>query len=231
MKTNPRVGTYYLSGAMALAIIIWFGLPWGYLLIWPILSLVIISAGYFKLGQQVYFKNNGRHPAWAKTLHWFILLGHEISRRAYARQCEPWNELLPNLLIGRQLKGSEVTRLKSEAVTAILDLTAEFSEPLKLREMNYLSLPLLDLTAPSDDELDRALAFIRQHAAKGKVYVHCKIGYSRTAAVSGSFLIDTGQAQSAEDAILKLRKSRPTMVIRPEARATIQRYEKRCLQS
>lgn len=230
MKTNPRVGSYYLIGAGTLMVIAWASLPLGYVLLWPILSLAIISLGYFKLGPMVYSKQNGQHPIWVKALHYFSFLGHELSRRAYAKQCAPWNRLLPNLLIGRQLKGREVELLRTEGVSAVLDLTAEFSEPPEIREMNYLNLPLLDLTAPTDKQLERALAFIQTHIKEGKVYVHCKIGYSRTAAISGSYLIQAGYAQSTEAAISKLKNARPPIIIRPEALATIQRYAKKCLQ-
>lgn len=231
MNTNQRVGSYYLLGAGALGWSAWATAPWGYLLFWPTLSLLLVSMGYFKLGRIVYFKQQGQHPAWARTLHWFTLYGHELSRRIYARQCEPWDTLLPNLLIGRQLKDREVEQLKSEGVTAVLDLTAEFSEPAPLREMDYYSLPIMDLTAPSDGELECALEFIDAHTAKGKVYVHCKIGYSRTAAVAGSYLLSAGYAHNAGEAIEQLVRARPTIVVRPEAKATIERYAVRCLPS
>lgn len=231
MKTNPRVGSYYLLGAGTLMGVAWASLPLGYVLLWPVLSLAVISLGYFKLGPVVYLKQNGQHAIWVKALHYFSFLGHELSRRAYAKQCAPWNRLLPNLLIGRQLKDSEVELLRTEAVSAVLDLTAEFSEPPELREIKYLNLPLLDLAAPTDSQLEQALAFIQTHIEKGTVYVHCKIGYSRTAAIAGSYLIQAGHAQSTEAAISKLKNARSSIIIRPEARATIQRYERKCLQS
>lgn len=230
MNTNPRIGIYYLLGAVALGGITFATTPWGLILLWPTISLITVALGYFRLGQRVYFKQNGQHPIGAKALHLFTLYGQELSRRAYAKQCDPWNALLPNLLIGRQLTEVEVDRLKAEGVTAVMDLTAEFSEPKALREMNYLNLPLLDLTAPSEAELDQAIQFIDTQIGDGKVYVHCKIGYSRTAAVAGSYLLHAGHARDANDAISKLQQARPSIIIRPEARATIQRYAIRCLQ-
>jgi len=104
-----------------------------------------------------------------------------------------------------------------------LDLTAEFSEPANLRRLNYLNLLILDLTAPSRGQLDAALEFLERESREGIVYIHCKIGYSRTAAVAGCHLLRSGLAATADEAIERLRAARPTIVIRPEAEATIRR--------
>jgi hypothetical protein len=50
----------------------------------------------------------------------------------------------------------------------------------------------------------------------GCVYVHCKIGYSRSAAVVLAWLIVSGRASSTHEATAMLRKVRPSVVIRPE---------------
>jgi protein-tyrosine phosphatase len=228
MILNRRVGLYYVIGALLLWIPALFFWPWGFILFWPALSLIVVALGYFGFGSRVYSKSSGQHPMWARLLHFFTMLGHELSRRAYARRCRPWDPLAPGLLIGRQLTVQEVESIKQESVRAVLDLTAEFSEPTALRSMHYLNLPLLDLTAPSNQELDSALKFIEDAIAHGSVYIHCKIGYSRTAAVAGSYLIYSGHAANAGEAIAQLRAARPSIVIRPEARATIENYATRC---
>ncbi|MGB0744510.1 MAG: dual specificity protein phosphatase family protein [Opitutales bacterium] len=228
MKTNPRVGLYYMVGAVALLTLAWVLAPWGYVLLWPGLSLGLVALAYFGSGGKIYGKKNGAHPAWSKLLHLFTICGHEISRRAYAKNSEPWNNLAPKLLIGRQLTRSEISALLEESVTAVLDLTAEFSEPLELRELNYLNLPLLDLTAPGEDELQTALDFIDRHIETGTVYIHCKIGYSRTAAISGCYLLHSRQAKDPDEVFALLRRARPSIVIRPEAREAIEKYGQQC---
>ena len=59
---------------------------------------------------------------------------------------------------------------------------------------------------------------------QGVVYVHCKVGYSRSAVVVGAYLLASGAAASAEEAIARLRAVRPSIVIRPEAVAALQGY-------
>ncbi|MEX0332713.1 MAG: dual specificity protein phosphatase family protein [Puniceicoccaceae bacterium] len=218
---NRRVGMYYLVGAILLALLAFTATPWTLPFLWPAASLAVITAGYFGAGPRIYGKRNGGHPLWSRTLHFFPFLGHELSRQHYARGCNAWDELLPGLLIGRQLNEKEALALKQEGVTAVLDLTSEFEEPQTLTDLHYLNVPLLDLTPPSQAQLEKALAFIDQHIPDGKVYIHCKIGYSRTASFAGTYLLRRGHATDAQEAMAALRAARPSMFIRPEAGATI----------
>jgi len=219
---NRRTGSYYAIAAVLLAGVALATRPFGLILLWPALALFLVSLGYFGLGPSIYGKRNGQHPLWARCLYYFILLGHEISRRCYARQCRQWDEVIPGLLIGRQLNQTEAEQLINEGVIAVLDLTSEFSEPPALRSLHYLNIPLLDLTAPSKAGLASAEAFISKHMPNGKVYVHCKIGYSRTAAITGTYLVRAGHAKNSAEAMKMLRRARPPIVIRPEAVAVIE---------
>jgi protein-tyrosine phosphatase len=80
---------------------------------------------------------------------------------------------------------------------------------------------VLDLTAPTPEQLDASTTFVREHARNGVVYVHCKAGYSRSAAVVGSHLIREGLAKDATEAAAILRARRPGIVLRPEVLATL----------
>jgi protein phosphatase len=85
-------------------------------------------------------------------------------------------------------------------------------------------VPILDLTAPNTLQLWEAVEFISQHAGGGIICVHCKVGYSRSAAVVGAYLLASGQAKTVEQAVTLLRNGRPTIVIRPEALAALNRF-------
>ena len=108
-------------------------------------------------------------------------------------------------------------------VSAVLDLTAEFSAPKSFRRLRYCNIPVLDLTAPTPQQLDEIVSFIAEEARRGIVYVHCKIGYSRSAVAAGAYLIANGH--TADEAIAILRHARPSIVIRPEALAVIHALE------
>lgn len=220
---NRRIGSYYLVGAFVVASLAVFFWPWGAFLIWPTVSLGITAAAYFDVGPGIFRKRDGRLP-W--TTWWAlapVLFGHEISRLYYRRQCPAWNELTPRVWIGGVPSRGETAAVR-ECVTAVLDLTAEFSESAPFRAVNYKNVPVLDLTAPTFEQLEEMAAFIEEESSKGVVYVHCKIGYSRTAAAAAAFLLRTGKVRTVSEAIHFLRQVRPTIVIRPEVLTALDEF-------
>jgi protein-tyrosine phosphatase len=82
--------------------------------------------------------------------------------------------------------------------------------------VTYVNIPVLDLTAPTMEQLEEMAAFIAGESTTGIVYVHCKIGYSRTAAAAAAFLIRAGIVAELSEAVDLLRRVRPAIIIRPE---------------
>jgi protein-tyrosine phosphatase len=221
---NRRVGSYYLIGAfVAASLAVWLW-PWGAFLIWPTMSLGIAAVAYFRPAQATFRKQDGR-LSW---MTWWalgpVLLGQEISRRNYRRQCRAWDELTPRVWIGRVLSEKEAAAAVRKGVTSVLDLTAEFSEAAPFRSLIYKNIPLLDLTAPTLEQLQESAAFVDEQSKSGVVYVHCKIGYSRTAGVAAAYLLRMGAARTVSEAIESVRRVRPTIVIRPEIAAALNEY-------
>jgi protein phosphatase len=67
-------------------------------------------------------------------------------------------------------------------------------------------------------------AFIDEESSQGIIYIHCKIGYSRTAAAAAAFLLRTGKARTLSEAINRLRQVRPTIVIRSEVMTALREF-------
>lgn len=227
---NPRVGVRYVAAAAILVAIASLAWPWAAILLWPALSFLIVGAAYFGLGPGVFRKHQGRLPFAARLLLWPVVFGHDLSRRRYAKRSNPWDAIAERVWIGRTLDHDEAERALAAGVTAILDLTSELPAPEPFaRHAAYRNLPVLDLTAPSVAMLREAVEFIRMHAGdeddrRGAVYVHCKAGYSRSAAVAGAYLLESGLAADADEAIAMLKAARPGIIIRPEAAAAIRTF-------
>jgi len=218
---NRRIGLYYTVGALILACLAAAFWPWGAFLLWPIMAFLIAAAAYFGVGPVIFRKENGR-------LHWSArlvlapsLLGQHGSRLYYRRKCRAWDQLTPRIWIGSALTRREAGAAVRLGVTAVLDLTAEFSVPARFRNLAYRNIPILDLTAPTQGQLHEMATFIDEESRKGVVYIHCKIGYSRTAAAAAAYLLLAGTVSNVPDAIDLLRKVRPTMIVRPEVIAAL----------
>lgn len=221
MVRNARVGMYYAIGGLLLAAATWLLWPWGALLLWPLTAVLVVVAGYCCLGAVIYRKHSGRLAFSTRVLMAPVLWGQYVSWKFYRRQCRAWDEVVPGLWIGAKLTGSEADQAIADGVTAVVDLAAEFSETPQLMKLEYLDMPVLDLTAPTQTQLRTAVEFITAQRPRGTVLVHCKIGYSRSAAVVGAYLLASGRATTADEAIAQLRAARPSIVIRPEARQAI----------
>jgi membrane-associated phospholipid phosphatase len=221
-----RIGVYYGLGSLGLLVLALGSLPLGSLLLWPALALGIVSLGYLGVGPRVYMKRGGCLAPGVRVLLAPVLLGQYLSLLYYQRRSRPWDRVIPGVLMGRRLQSAEAERMAAQGVTAVLDLTAEFSETVPFLRTAYRNVPILDLTAPSPDQLREAVAFMDEHARRGTVYVHCKVGYSRSAAVVGAYLLATGTVGTTEEAVACLRKARPAIVIRPEVWSALRTFEK-----
>jgi len=131
----------------------------------------------------------------------------------------PFDVITPGLFLGRRLAGAEGGL---RPFRAVLDLTAEFTEPPALRGVEqYLCLPVLDHTPPKPEQLQGALEFIEAHRQAGPVFVHCAAGHGRSALVMAAWLLRTGQAPDPDAAMARLRQSRPNVALNPEQRAAL----------
>ncbi len=224
---NRRIGSYYAAGAMVtllMGAILW---PLGFLLFWPTIALGIVATAYFGAGPIVFHKTKGKLPWSTRFVLAPCLLGQYLSLLYYRSQSRSWDEVTPRIWIGGKLNSRSANKALSTGVTAVLDLSAEFSEAKPFRKVNYRNIPVLDLTAPTQAQLAEMSEFIGNHSRNGVVYVHCKIGYSRSAAAVAAYLIVSGKAKTAEKAFTMIRRVRPSIVIRPEVISALSEFASR----
>ena len=125
---NWRVGSYYFLASVAtslMAALLW---PWGSIFLWPATACLVAAAAYFGLGPGIYRKIDGRLTLSTRLLLAPLFLGQKLSLRYYQRQCNAWDEVTPQVWIGRKLTDREAADAVRKGVTAVLDVTAEFSE-------------------------------------------------------------------------------------------------------
>lgn len=225
VSRNLRLAAYYMLAAAIFAALSAAWWPWGAVFLWPAVSVAIVSTAYMGGGAAIFRKSNGVIPLAARVVLGPCLAGQWLSLVYYRRQCRAFDEIAPNVWIGRRLTTAEAEDAIAQGVAAVLDLSAELSEAPPFTRVAYRNLPVTDLTAPTASQLDDAVRFIARHAPQGIVYVHCKIGYSRTAAVAGAYLLSTGMATTADEAIARIRRARPSVIVRPEAAAALRAFE------
>ena len=170
-------------------------------------------------------KRDGRLSWVTKGLLAPWLWGQGLSWTHYRKQSAPWDELTPRVWLGSLPDEGTARRLLEAGVTQMLDTTAEFEAPRVFwGHGGYRNLAVSDLTAPTQEQLREAAEFIEAGQREGIVFVHCKAGYSRTAAAAGAWLV-LKQGMSAEEAVRKMKEARAGMVVRPEVAAALGRLE------
>jgi protein-tyrosine phosphatase len=224
---NRRIGSYYAAGTAIVLIMGAIFWPWGVLLLWPAIALGIVAIAYFRAGPIVFHKTEGKLPWSARFVLAPCLLGQYLSLLYYRSQCRSWDEVTPQIWIGGKLGCRSANKALCSGVVSVLDLSAEFSEAKPFRKINYRNIPVLDLTAPTQAQLVEMSEFIGNHCRNGIVYVHCKIGYSRTAAAVAAYLIMSGKVKTAEEAFAMIRRVRPSAVIRPEVISALSEFDVR----
>ncbi len=224
---NRRIGSYYAAGAVVALLMSAIFWPWGVLLFWPTIALGIAANAYFGAGPIVFHKTKGKLPWSTRFVLAPCLLGQYLSLLYYRSQCRSWDEVMPRIWIGGKLGARSADKALCGGVTAVLDLCAEFSEAKPFRKINYRNIPVLDLTAPSQAQLVEMGEFIGNNSRNGAVFIHCKIGYSRSAAAVAAYLIMSGKANTAEEAFAIIRQVRPSVVIRPEVISALSEFDLR----
>jgi len=111
--------------------------------------------------------------------------------------------------------------LRREGVTAILSLTMR--PPEGVGGFRLFHVPVIDMSPPSLDDLERAVGFLEEViGAGGRPAVHCGAGIGRTGTVLAAFLVARGAG--AEEAILRVRTERPGSIETEEQEAAIREF-------
>ncbi|KAG9405780.1 Phosphatidylglycerophosphatase and protein-tyrosine phosphatase 1 [Aphanomyces cochlioides] len=114
-----------------------------------------------------------------------------------------------------------VSQLVSRGVRAVVNLCDEYEGPVaeyKKNNITQLRLPTVDHTEPTLDDIRKAIEFIEFHKSRGsRVYVHCKAGAGRSAAIAFCWLLkSTGWSpQEVQQFLNEKRRVRRHLDIQP----------------
>ena len=220
-KTSPatrsreiKIAMLYLAGAVLSALPSLFGGAWLWML-WVSVSLSVVAFAYLTGNAAVFQKQaDGRLSAAATILLLPYLAGVRLNMAYWLRGKAKTARVRDDVLIG------SVSAI-SDGLPAVLDVCAEYPRP-RYRGA-YRVLPLLDMVAPSENDLVQAASLLealrRQH---GKVLTCCALGYGRSAAVVLTWLLVYGGCRDLAQATAELKQARPQMVLPPETAKAIE---------
>jgi protein-tyrosine phosphatase len=193
------------------------GIAW--LLLWPAVSFFVVAAAYAGAGPRVLGKrpDGSLQPGWGAIALPFLMYSWAVwhALRLLSRE-PPWQEVAPQLRIGRRLLPREFPA----DVGLLVDVAAEFPEPGSNRVgRTYVSFPVLDASVPKVDDLVALAQKICKH--DGVVLIHCAQGHGRSGLVAAAVLLCRGKATTVIDAIRQIRASRPGVRLNPQQRRVL----------
>ena len=195
---------------------------------WTSLAFLWVAAGYFGLGPHIFGK---RSNGTLSPIHVLAFAPYLVLALMVAAGCrwvfrEPaCQQISERLYFGRRLRSHERPLLDHHGIVALLDLTAATPEPKIIRsERVYRSMPILDGTAPTLEGLLDAVRWVMDQSAAGPVYIHCAAGHGRAGLIAGAYLLASGEAANANEAILKLQSVRPLVLLTAEQRRRLAEF-------
>ena len=220
-KTSPetrsreiKIAMLYLAGAVLSALPSLFGGAWLWML-WVSVSLSVVAFAYLTGNAAVFQKQaDGRLSAAATILLLPYLAGVRLNMAYWLSGKAKTAQVRDGVWIG------SVSGI-SDDLSAVLDVCAEYPCPRYRGACRVL--PLLDMVAPSENDLVQAASLLealrRQH---GKVLTCCALGYGRSAAVVLTWLLVYGGCRDLAQATAELKQARPQMMLPPETAKAVE---------
>ncbi len=204
-----RLALFYAVGAAACFATATFGgiALW---LCWPGVALLMVALHYAVFGVDGFQKHaDGRI---AHAMRWLLApyrLGAWINSRLWTAREAPAVRIADRVWLGRMPTAAQARAL---GIARIVDVSAELSAPIGIP---VRCVPMLDLIAPTHSQLAAAAEAIEKQLAydDGGVLVCCALGYSRSSAAVAAWLLQTGRAENTDEAIERVQRHRPQLVL------------------
>ena len=218
---SARLASYYLAGSLTTGCMATTLGGWAWGLLWPACALLLVATAYRGAGTAVFQKHLGSLSWPASILLAPYLAGAWLSSRWFTRNDKDNGEVVPGIWIGRAPARAD---WKTSDMVAVLDLTAECPACEEVHRRFYSNMPMLDLVTPDVAQLRRAVAALQMLSLHGPVLVHCALGYSRSALVIAAWLLQSGEVQTVEQAVAKVRAARPRIVLSEQSLAVLRGF-------
>jgi hypothetical protein len=212
IDAQRKLAFFYFAGASACTIAAFVLRGFGWALLWPGFALSMVAAVYWT-GDSAWFGKRSRPMAWVMLPY---TAAAWINSRLWTRGQPTKNHLTDAVWIGRA-----PSALDRNGMNSVVALAPE----LLIRGDAHVAM--LDLSPPTEDQLDAAVRAIMRLAGRRPTLVCCALGYSRSAIASAAWLIAAGHAANPDDAIDQVRRARPQVIVGPKFKLRLDQWAER----
>ena len=205
-----QLAVFYLSGSLlcAAAALKLGGVGW--VLMWPAIALALAAVAYAADWPGIFRMAPLLAPyaaaAWVNSRWWTRSspAAIEIADGVWLSRAPGWFDRNP------------------KSFRSIVNVSAELTIPA--RGAAVRNVAMLDLTTPTGDQLQQAVSAIEAFAPLRPTLVCCALGFSRSASSIASWLVWTGRARSADEAIGLILQRRKRIIVHAETGVLIDSF-------
>jgi atypical dual specificity phosphatase len=144
----------------------------------------------FYLEKMPYFVKSGIcRLLWGPTVLWNLFNFYTMPLGTH----DWWNKVDDTTILGCLPLYFQVEELHKLGVRGVVNTCDEYAGPWRTYEqfgIQQLHIPVVDYTAPTSDQIDKAVAFIEKFRSRGEmIYIHCKAGKGRSTTVLVCYLM------------------------------------------
>ena len=212
-----KLAGLYLAAFGVLSAFAVFAGGWVWWLLWPAGAFLIIAFIYWRGDPLLFQKRNGALSVSMRSLLEPYLAFAWLNSRLWTYRDRPAVEIASGVWLGRLpfCRGGS-------SFASIVDLTAEL--PVGATPASYENVPVLDLSVPTAEQLDRAVAAIQNFQSERPTLVCCALGYARSAAAVAAWLLATRRASSVQAAIAIIEQKRPRVSLSAAHQARLEQW-------
>lgn len=191
---------------------------------WAALALACVAWIYRRGAPSAFQKRaDGRFAPFMRLLFAPTIAGAFVNSRAWTFRNPAPARIDERVSIGRAPTARE---LRKHGFTGLVDLTAEMPRWAAAdASLAYVSVPQLDLVAPTALQLQQAVAALERLHGEGRdVLVCCALGYGRSVLCAAAWLALRRGLTDARDALAAVRAARPRAVWSDEGVAVLQQW-------
>ena len=160
-------------------------------LAWIAASMTTISLCYVTGFNNISNKKHGQTNYLYRILFWPYFFGNYFTWLYWRKKLKPINKIDEHIYIGMSTDQDIHSTLKEHNIHTIIDLAPELNSYIP-RNINYHSIPLLDLAIPDPEILIKITNLLDATHRQGKVLIICKLGVSRSVIAAAAWLVKKG---------------------------------------
>ncbi len=157
----------------------------------------------------------------------WLWLVEKVARLQHGMSPAQTSRVTDHLWVGGQHYVRGLGRMQSCGIGATLNLREEADDTKKgVAFQRHLWLPTPDDGAPTVEQLEQGVTFIKDAVAEGlEVYIHCAQGVGRAPTMAAAYLVSQGK--TPDEAMNLIRKVRPFITPTPIQLKRLSEWEHR----